>query len=82
MKLQFTKMQGAGGWRVRFLPPLPDWPSDDALVDTLRMNRWIAAEVQRDPAQYVGAQAFQDATRGRRPALLTRAKARSTDTGE
>ena len=48
-----AQMLPAGGWRVRFLPPLPDWPSDDALADTLRMNRWIEAEVRRDPAQYL-----------------------------
>ena len=48
-----AQMLDGGGWRVRFLPPLPDWPSDDALVDTLRMNRWIEAEVRRDPAQYL-----------------------------
>jgi len=38
---------------VRFLPPLPDWPTDDALADTLQMNRWIEAEVRRNPAQYL-----------------------------
>ena len=48
-----AQMLDGGGWRVRFLPPLPDWPSDDALADTLRMNRWIEAEVRRDPAQYL-----------------------------
>jgi Kdo2-lipid IVA lauroyltransferase/acyltransferase len=48
-----AEMLPAGGWCVRFLPPLPDWPSDDALADTLRMNRWIEAEVRRDPAQYL-----------------------------
>ena len=48
-----AEMLPAGGWRVRFLPPLPDWPSDDALADTLRMNRWIEVEVRRNPAQYL-----------------------------
>ena len=48
-----AEMLPAGGWRVRFLPPLPNWPSDDALADTLRMNQWIEAEVRRNPAQYL-----------------------------
>ncbi len=48
-----AEMREHGGWRVRFLPPLADWPSDDALVDTLRMNQWIESEVRRMPAQYL-----------------------------
>ena len=48
-----AEMLPKGGWRVRFLPPLPAWPSDDALADTLRMNQWIEAQVRRNPAQYL-----------------------------
>ena len=48
-----AEMRGQGGWRVRFLPPLPNWPTDDPLDDTLQMNRWIEAEVRRNPAQYL-----------------------------
>ena len=48
-----AEMLPHGGWRVRFLPPLPSWPTDDALADTLHMNRWIEAEVRRCPAQYL-----------------------------
>ena len=48
-----AEMLPHGGWRVRFLPPLPNWPTDDALADTLRMNQWIEAEVRRNPAQYL-----------------------------
>ena len=48
-----AEMLPHGGWRVRFLPPLPNWPTDDALADTLRMNQWIEAEVRRCPAQYL-----------------------------
>ena len=47
------EMLAGGGWRVRFLPAWTDWPSDDALADTLRMNQWIEAEVRRNPAQYL-----------------------------
>jgi Kdo2-lipid IVA lauroyltransferase/acyltransferase len=48
-----AEMREHGGWRVRFLPPLANWPSDDALADTLHMNQWIEAEVRRLPAQYL-----------------------------
>ena len=41
------------GWRVRFLPPWTDWPTDDALADTARMNAFIEAQILRDPAQYL-----------------------------
>lgn len=48
-----AEMKDKGGWRVRFLPPLPNWPTDDALADTRRMNQWIEAEVLHCPAQYL-----------------------------
>jgi KDO2-lipid IV(A) lauroyltransferase len=48
-----AEMLPHGGWRVRFLPALAGWPTDDALADTLRMNQWIEAEVRRNPAQYL-----------------------------
>ena len=41
------------GYRVRFLDPWPDFPTDDALADTARMNRWIEDEIRRNPAQYL-----------------------------
>ncbi len=41
------------GYRVRFEPPWPDFPSDDPLADTARMNRWFEAEIRRNPAQYL-----------------------------
>jgi Kdo2-lipid IVA lauroyltransferase/acyltransferase len=46
-------LPGGQGYRVRFLPPWGDWPSDDAVADALRMNQWIEAEVRRNPAQYL-----------------------------
>jgi len=48
-----AEMRAGGGWRVRFLAPLANWPTDDAVADTLRMNQWIEAEVRRCPAQYL-----------------------------
>ena len=41
------------GWRVRFLDPWTDWPTDDAQADTARMNAFIEAQILRDPAQYL-----------------------------
>ena len=49
-----AQMLGGGqGYRVRFLAPWTDWPSDDALADARRMNAWIEAVVRADPAQYL-----------------------------
>jgi KDO2-lipid IV(A) lauroyltransferase len=49
-----TEVRPAGrGYRVRFLAPWTDFPTDDALADTARMNRWIEDEVRRMPAQYL-----------------------------
>jgi KDO2-lipid IV(A) lauroyltransferase len=46
-------LPGGQGYRVRFLPPWTDWPTDDPLADTRRMNDWIEAAVRADPAQYL-----------------------------
>ncbi len=46
-------LPGGRGYRVRFLDPLPDFPSDNAVADTVALNRWIEAEIRRNPAQYL-----------------------------
>ncbi len=46
-------LPGGAGYRVRFLEPWTDWPSDDAEADAARMNRWIEDEIRRNPAQYL-----------------------------
>ncbi len=46
-------LPGGQGWRVRFLPPWQDWPTDDAKADAARMNRFIEEEIRRNPAQYL-----------------------------
>ncbi len=46
-------LPGGQGYRVRFLPPWTDWPTDDALADALRMNRWIEEQIRAHPAQYL-----------------------------
>lgn len=46
-------LPGGQGYRVRFLPPLPEFPSADPQADAARMNRWIEEEIRRNPAQYL-----------------------------
>ena len=46
-------LPGGQGYRVRFLPPWTDWPSDDAEADARRMNQWIESEIRRCPTQYL-----------------------------
>ncbi|MDE2612996.1 MAG: lipid A biosynthesis acyltransferase [Burkholderiales bacterium] len=41
------------GYRIRFLEPWTDWPTDDPEADAARMNRWIESEIRRSPAQYL-----------------------------
>jgi len=45
-------LPGGQGYRVRFLPPWTDFPTDDPVADAARMNEWIASEVRRNPSQY------------------------------
>jgi KDO2-lipid IV(A) lauroyltransferase len=45
-------LPGGQGYRVRFLDPWTDFPSDDPVADAARMNEWIASEVRRNPSQY------------------------------
>lgn len=46
-------LPGGQGWRIRFLEPWTDFPTEDAVADTARMNRWIEQEVRRLPEQYL-----------------------------
>ena len=46
-------LSGGQGYRVRFLPPWDDFPTEDAVADTARINRWIEEEVRLNPAQYL-----------------------------
>ncbi len=46
-------LPGGRGYRVHFMDPLPDFPTDDALADTLALNRWIESQIARWPTQYL-----------------------------
>jgi KDO2-lipid IV(A) lauroyltransferase len=46
-------LPGGQGYVVRFHEPWTDFPTDDALADTRRMNAWIEQEILRRPAQYL-----------------------------
>jgi len=46
-------LPGGRGYRVRYEAPWTDFPSDDAVADAARMNRWIESEIRRNPAQYL-----------------------------
>jgi KDO2-lipid IV(A) lauroyltransferase len=46
-------LPGGQGYRVRFGEPFTDFPTDDPVADTARMNRWIEDEIGRNPAQYL-----------------------------
>jgi KDO2-lipid IV(A) lauroyltransferase len=41
------------GYRVRYEEPWTDFPTEDAVADAARMNRWIESEIRRNPAQYL-----------------------------
>ena len=46
-------LPGGEGYAVRFGEPFTDFPTDDPVADTARMNRWIEQEIRRNPAQYL-----------------------------
>lgn len=41
------------GYRVQFMQPWDNFPTDDPQADAAFMNRWIEAEIRRNPAQYL-----------------------------
>lgn len=46
-------LPGGQGYKVHFLPPLPDFPTDDAEADTRRMNAYIESEILKRLPQYL-----------------------------
>jgi KDO2-lipid IV(A) lauroyltransferase len=45
-------LPGGEGYRVRYLPPLENFPTDDPVADATRMNRCIEDWVRECPEQY------------------------------
>jgi len=46
-------MPGGAGYVVRYEAPWTDFPTEDAVADAARMNRWIESEIRKNPAQYL-----------------------------
>lgn len=46
-------LPAGAGYRVRFLEPWSDWPTDNPQADARRMNEWIEVQVRRNPGQYL-----------------------------
>ena len=46
-------LPGGRGWRVRYLPPWEDFPGEDDIAATARMNRWIEDRIRENPSQYL-----------------------------
>ena len=46
-------LPGGAGYCVRYEEPWTDFPTEDAVADAARMNRWIESEIRRNPAQYL-----------------------------
>jgi KDO2-lipid IV(A) lauroyltransferase len=46
-------LPGGAGYLVRYEEPWTDFPSDDPVADSARMNRWIESEIRRNPTQYL-----------------------------
>ena len=46
-------LPGGQGYKVRYLDPWTDFPTDDPVADMRRMNAWIETEILRNPTQYL-----------------------------
>jgi len=46
-------LPGGRGYVVRFMDPLPGFPTDDAYADTAALNRYIETQIRAMPAQYL-----------------------------
>lgn len=44
---------GTGLYHIHIQPPLDNFPSDDALLDTTRMNAVLESMIREDPTQYM-----------------------------
>ncbi len=53
LPLVTTMLPGGQGYRVQAPPPLPNYPSGDALADAHAFNAWLEARIREQPAQYL-----------------------------
>lgn len=53
LPLVTTMLPGGQGYRVHAPPPLPNYPSGDALADAHTFNAWLEARIREQPAQYL-----------------------------
>lgn len=49
----FYRRDNGSGYDIIFQPPLADFPSDDLIVDTARVNQIIETAIHKKPAQYL-----------------------------
>lgn len=48
-----TMLPGGQGYEIEAWPPLPDYPSDDAVADATRFHAWLEERIRANPAQYL-----------------------------
>ena len=46
------RRRGNPHYHLRLLPPLENFPTDDPIADTLRINKVLEQEIRQDPTQY------------------------------
>jgi Kdo2-lipid IVA lauroyltransferase/acyltransferase len=46
-------LPGGQGYKVHFLPPLENFPTQDTEGDTRRLNAFIESEILKRPTQYL-----------------------------
>jgi Kdo2-lipid IVA lauroyltransferase/acyltransferase len=47
-----TRKANDGGFHLQIYPPLVDFPSDDSVADTVRVNQFVEARIREHPEQY------------------------------
>ena len=48
-----TMLPGGRGYEIEAWPPLPGYPSDDAIADATRFHAWLEERIRANPAQYL-----------------------------
>lgn len=53
LPMLYRRLPGCAGYEIEILPPLEDFPGDDPVAATGRLNRFIEQQVKFAPAQYL-----------------------------